>query len=83
MNFFEALLSETRKAKSQRRLDLANTDNEMLGVGNCDPRTEQPSWRNEVWHCQRESQNGTLGHFDKTQKFRVRARGYERYNSQR
>jgi hypothetical protein len=39
MKSFEALLSETRKARSQRRLDLANRDDDVLSVGNCDPRT--------------------------------------------
>jgi hypothetical protein len=49
--------------------DLANNEDDVLGVGDCDPKTEQPFWHNEIWHCQRESQNVTLDHLDKEQEF--------------
>jgi hypothetical protein len=40
MNSIEALLSDTQKARSLRVPDLANKEDEVLGVGNCDPKTE-------------------------------------------
>jgi hypothetical protein len=40
MNSLEAFFSDTRKARSQRRPDLVNQEDEVLGVGNCDPKTE-------------------------------------------
>jgi hypothetical protein len=81
MNSLEALLSETRKARSLRGPDLANKEDEMLGVENCDPKTKEPFWHNNVWHCQRELENVTLGHLDKEHEFRVRAIRCERYNT--
>jgi hypothetical protein len=57
-----------------------NKADEMLGVGNCDPKTEKRFWNNEVWHCQRESQNVSLSYLDKEQEFGVRVIGCERYN---
>jgi hypothetical protein len=40
MNSLEALLSDTRKARNQRGSDLANKEDDVLGVGNCDPKAE-------------------------------------------
>jgi hypothetical protein len=40
MNSLEALLSDARKARSPRGSDLANKEDEVLGIGNCDPKTE-------------------------------------------
>jgi hypothetical protein len=40
MNFLEALLSDTRKVRSQKEPDLANKKDEVLGVGNYDPKPE-------------------------------------------
>jgi hypothetical protein len=54
MNSLEAFLSDTRKAKSLMEPDLANKENEAFDAGNCDPKTQEMSWRNEVWDCQRE-----------------------------
>jgi hypothetical protein len=48
MNSVEPLLSDPRKARSQRGPDLANKENELMGVGNSDPKTEQPFWQNEI-----------------------------------
>jgi hypothetical protein len=56
-----------------RGLDLANKKDGILGAGNCGPKTERPVWHNEIWHCQRESQNVPLDHLDQEQRFRVRA----------
>jgi hypothetical protein len=56
---------------------VANKEDEVLGVGNSDRKTEQWFWHNEVWHCQRESQNVSLGNLDKEQEFRVRATGWD------
>jgi hypothetical protein len=75
MNSLEALLSDTRQAISLRRPELANKEDEVLGGENCDPKIEQPCWHDKVWHCQRESQNISLGHFDKEQEFWGRAIG--------
>jgi hypothetical protein len=60
-----------------------NKEDEVLGAGNCHSQTEQLFWRNEFWHCQRQSQQVSLGHLDKEQEFRIRAMGCERYNDQR
>jgi hypothetical protein len=38
MNSLEALLSDTRKTRSLRGLDLVNKEDEVLVVGNCDPK---------------------------------------------
>jgi hypothetical protein len=40
MNSLEALLSDMRKTRSLRRPDLANKDDDVLGVENCDPEAE-------------------------------------------
>jgi hypothetical protein len=51
----------------------------MPGGGNCDPETESPFWDNETWHCQPESQDVFLGHFNKEPEFRATAIRCERY----
>jgi hypothetical protein len=38
MNSLDAFLSDTRKARSLRGRDLAKKEDEVLGVGNCDPK---------------------------------------------
>jgi hypothetical protein len=40
MNSPEALLSDTRKARSLTGPDLANNEEKVLGLGNYDPRPE-------------------------------------------
>jgi hypothetical protein len=40
MNSLEALLSKTRKTRSPKELDLANKEDEVLGIGICDPKTK-------------------------------------------
>jgi hypothetical protein len=83
MSSLEAFLSDTPKARRMRGTDLANKKNEVLDVEKCDPKTLHQVWPNEVWHCQRESQNVSLGYLDKKQVFRVRAIGCERHHIER
>jgi hypothetical protein len=40
MNSLEAFLSDIRKVRSLRVPDQGNKEDEVLGVGNCDPETE-------------------------------------------
>jgi hypothetical protein len=40
MSSFEALLSDARKARSLNGTDQVNKEDDMLGVGNCDPKPE-------------------------------------------
>jgi hypothetical protein len=40
MNSGEALLSDPGKARSLRRPDLVNKEDDVLGVRNCDPKPE-------------------------------------------
>jgi hypothetical protein len=56
MNYLEVLLSDTRKARNLKGVDLANKKDEVLGGGNYGPETELPFWHNDVWHCHRQSQ---------------------------
>jgi hypothetical protein len=69
MNSLEALVSRTETARSLRAPDLATKEDEVLGVGHYDPKTEEPFSHNAIWYCQRESQNVSLGHLDKEQEF--------------
>jgi hypothetical protein len=40
VNSLEILFSDILKARTMRRTDLVNKEDEVLGVWNCDPKTE-------------------------------------------
>jgi hypothetical protein len=44
----------------------------MLGLWNCNPKTDEPFWHNEAWHCQLESQNSFVAYLDNGEEFEKR-----------